>query len=229
MVDQNSTIINLEFFQYLSSKLHNSSFPGINDYIKYVEAKLTLKRTNIVKLLQSHYYDFGNSDLLDVRKIFYPLEIRPCIQRNSKIPSLFVAIISGPKNFEKRNIIRQTWLRNLQTQSDIELLSLTGFGFIVGLAKNEDIQTRIEEESEMHGDILQISMFDSYYNLTIKVVGLLNWLGDRCSLVNFVLKVDDDVYVNTKNLLTVLKTLNPLEISLSGSAGNSVPLRGKYF
>nr|CAH0102546.1 unnamed protein product [Daphnia galeata] len=216
--DQYSTIINWEFFQYLSKELHNSSFPGVDTYIQYVEAQSRLKPPNNIKLR----LDFDNlvkSDILDVKKFVYPLEILPCIHTNPTSTSLFVAIISAPNNFENRNIIRQTWLNNLRKQSHLDFFTLTGFGFIIGLSTNQEIQTRIKAESKMHGDILQISMLDLYYDLTIKVVKLLNWIDSHCSLV------DDDVYVNTKNLLTVLKSLNPSELSLYGSAGESIPIR----
>jgi hypothetical protein len=213
---QNSTTINWEFFQYLSSRLHNTPFPGIENYIHYAVAQSQHKTL---------HYDF-ETVLGHLKFFLYPLKIKPCVQTTSNIFSLFVAIISAPNNFKNRNIIRQTWLRNLKKQSELGLLSLTGFGFIVGLTLDTDIQKRIETESEMHGDILQINMFDSYYNLTIKVVGLLNWLDDYCFQANFVLKVDDDVYVNVKNLITVVKSLNSSELSVYGSAADSIPLRG---
>ena len=70
-------------------------------------------------------------------------------------------------------------------------------------------------------------MLDDYYNLTLKVVGLLNWINDHCSRVDFVLKVDDDVYVNVQNLLAVMKNLNSSEQSMYGSFSKGLPNRGE--
>jgi hypothetical protein len=70
-------------------------------------------------------------------------------------------------------------------------------------------------------------MVDGYYNLTLKVVGLLNWLKGHCR-VDFVLKVDDDVYVNVRNLMSAMKPLNPSEKSIYGSETDDNPQRGMY-
>ena len=173
--------------------------------------------------------DFGPV-LNDVTSFKYPIQIQKCRDNIVRdIPSLFVAVISAPKYFHKRNIIRQTWRRHLQMQSDLNSINLAGFGFVVGLMEDDnEIQKRIEKESAKYGDILQIEMIDDYYNLTLKVVGLLNWINDHCSRVDFVLKVDDDVYVNVQNLIAVMKNLNPSEQSMYGSFSKGLPNRGDY-
>ena len=58
-------------------------------------------------------------------------------------------------------------------------------------------------ESETHGDILQERFEDSYRNLTIKTMLILKWYNQKCSHIPYLLKVDDDVFVNTKNLYKV--------------------------
>ena len=60
-------------------------------------------------------------------------------------------------------------------------------------------------------------MTDGYYNITLKVAGLLNWLRTNCNSADFVLKVDDDVYVNSRNLATTLTSLSPTIPALYGS------------
>jgi hypothetical protein len=107
-------------------------------------------------------------------------------------------------------------------------LSLSGYGFIVGLTEDRKTETRIKEESDLYGDILQINVIDHYFNLTYKVVGLLNWIDSRCSKVDFVLKVDDDVFINVHNLEAVMKSLDPSEKSVYGSRADSIPLRDRY-
>jgi hypothetical protein len=170
--------------------------------------------------------DFGPV-VNDVTSFRYPIDIPPCQIAVTHRTSLFVAIISAPNYFEKRNVIRETWLRHLQMQSDSgSKLKLVGFGFIVGLTEDRETQTRIETESATHGDILQVDKMDGYYNLTQKVVGLMNWMNDHCSKVDFVLKVDDDVYVNVRNLATVVTSLDPFEPSVYGTAADGIVRRG---
>ncbi len=39
-------------------------------------------------------------------------------------------------------------------------------------------------------------MLDFYRNLTLKMAGLFNWINSNCPKIDFVLKMDDDMYVN---------------------------------
>ena len=51
--------------------------------------------------------------------------------------------------------------------------------FVVGRpSKNDDenLQVSLEEESKMHGDMLQLDFLDHYNNLTLKTVGLLKYV-----------------------------------------------------
>jgi hypothetical protein len=224
--DENLTVINRDFFEYLASQLRDTRYPGVDNHTRYVVAKTRRKYLLNVKPLRP---DFGPV-LNDVTSFNYPIQISRCrdtIVRGG--PTLFVAVVSAPQYFHKRDIIRRTWQLHLQRQSDLNLINLAGFGFIVGLTEGDDgIQKRIEEESKTYGDILQIEMIDDYYNLTLKVVGLLNWVNDHCSRVDYVLKVDDDVYVNTHNLVTVMNSLNSSEHSMYGSFAEGLPNRGGF-
>ena len=87
---------------------------------------------------------------------------------------------------------------------------------IDGSANSTKVQKQLNEESSKHGDIIQIGMIDRYYNITMKVFGLLNWLDRHCSKADFVLKLDDDVYLNVRNLVTTLKTLDPTLAGIYG-------------
>jgi hypothetical protein len=154
-------------------------------------------------------------------------------------PSVFIAVVSAPDNFEKRNIIRQTWrthfnLDNHSTQNKL-LMNITGFAFILGLADKNVTQIKIEEESKTHKDILQIEIPDIYYRLAIKVAGLFNWLHRYCAAqIDFLLKVDDDVYVNVRNLAHFVNEQKPhspnqtLFGSYIGYGRDYIPDRGKY-
>ncbi|XP_032781238.2 lactosylceramide 1,3-N-acetyl-beta-D-glucosaminyltransferase isoform X2 [Daphnia magna] len=226
--DQNFTVIQREFYLYLASRLRDTPYPGVENFTRYVIAQSGLKPLTGVKKLRP---DFGPV-LNDVTFYRYPIAIQSCQSRifSNNATTLFVAIISAPSYFHKRKIIRQTWLRDLKMRSDLGSVNLVGYAFVVGLPENEEIQKQIEEENETYRDILQIEMIDHYYNLTVKVVGLLNWMNDYCSQVDFVLKIDDDVYVNTKNFLTVIRSLNASEQSNYGSIVDSPPLReGKWY
>ncbi|GFO33133.1 beta-1,3-galactosyltransferase 1-like [Plakobranchus ocellatus] len=63
-------------------------------------------------------------------------------------------------------------------------------------------EENIESDS---GDILQFDMFDSYANLTRKVLLALDWITSACKGVQYIVKVDQDIFVNVPLLLTFLK------------------------
>ena len=222
--DENSIAISRDFFLHLAFHLRDTPYAGVENFTQYIVAKSRLNPLSAVGPLRP---DFGPV-LNDVNHFRYPIEIQKCRQdvTHPNASSLFVAIISAPSYFDKRNIIRQTWLSYLQTQSELGLLNLVGFGFVVGLPEDRETRKKIEAENVEHNDILQIEMRDDYYNLTLKVVGLLNWINDHCSRVDFVLKVDDDVYVNVRNLREVIKNLNSSEHSVYGSVVYNPPQRG---
>ncbi|EFX72200.1 hypothetical protein DAPPUDRAFT_110913 [Daphnia pulex] len=43
-------------------------------------------------------------------------------------------------------------------------------------------------------------VFVAVVNLSLKVAGIFNWLYRNCNKVDFIFKIDDDVYVNVRNL-----------------------------
>uniref|UniRef100_A0A9I3FHC2 Uncharacterized protein n=1 Tax=Anopheles epiroticus TaxID=199890 RepID=A0A9I3FHC2_9DIPT len=69
----------------------------------------------------------------------------------------------------------------------------------------DELQLRIMNESEVYGDIIQESFIDRYNNLTLKTIMMLKWVTNNCDgKVKFIMKCDDDTFVNVPNLLHVL-------------------------
>ena len=65
-------------------------------------------------------------------------------------------------------------------------------------------------EAEEHNDMVVEDFQESYLNLTVKTTYLLKWLNaSHCSRARFILKVDDDVYVNPANLWATLQGNSP--------------------
>ena len=61
-------------------------------------------------------------------------------------------------------------------------------------------------EAEEHNDLVVEDFQETYLNLTVKTTFLLKWLtSSHCSRARFILKVDDDVYVNPANLWATLE------------------------
>jgi hypothetical protein len=144
----------------------------------------------------------------------YPIVIPSSQKTAADNPSVFIAVVSAPHNFMKRNFIRQTWRTHLNPLNIDNhrkgFMNIIGFVFILGLADENSTQIKIEEENKTHMDILQIKIPDFYERLAVKVAGLFNWLLRYCTPVDFLLKVGDDVYVNVRNLAHFIKEQKPL-------------------
>jgi hypothetical protein len=79
--------------------------------------------------------------------------------------------------------------------------------FLLGQLKNATFQSNVTTESETYGDILQEGFIDTYANLTVKSLMLLKWFSQECHKVPYVLKTDDDMYINLKQLFQLVRLL----------------------
>ncbi|KZS18204.1 putative Acetylgalactosaminyl-O-glycosyl-glycoprotein beta-1,3-N-acetylglucosaminyltransferase [Daphnia magna] len=226
---QANATIHQEFFNYFSNVSRQLAYPGVEFYTRYNVARLGLRPLAGIEPLKPEFGPVIN----DVLSYQYSLTVPPCRDVAGVNRTVFVAIISATDNFEKRNTTRPLWPTLLKAQQDKGVMGIAGFAFILGKPDQIETQKRIEEESQMYGDIIQIEMVDTYRNLTLKLVGLFNWLHTRnCSKVDFVVKADDDVFVNVRNLAHFVQSQPRHDTNLTifgTSAGNLWPARdGKW-
>ena len=59
------------------------------------------------------------------------------------------------------------------------------------------VYKEIKEENYLHGDLVQGNFIDSYRNLTHKGVMGLRSVTENCEQAQFIVKIDDDMCVNT--------------------------------
>lgn len=118
-------------------------------------------------------------------------------------PLLLVLVHSAPGNAEERRFIRETW--GSAARPDQVLVR-----FMLGRPADADVQRRLEAEGAAFGDLVQGPFVDTYRNLTYKHVMGLKWFARRCPRATYLLKLDDDVLVNTGVLLDFVgHTLSP--------------------
>ena len=84
--------------------------------------------------------------------------------------------------------------------------------FLFGDSGDEETREAVKEEDAIYGDILQEDFHDDYYNLTHKAVMGLRWAAMHCSQAKFVVRVDDDVFLNVNNLVAFLKANPGLQV-----------------
>lgn len=231
--DNSTVVVSRDLFTYLIHSFNNSlPFPGVGVYISYTTALFGLKPVPNVKPILNEFGPVIN----DVTSFRYPIDTGDCIlfSNNSKTnnltsKSVFIAANSAPGNFERRDIIRKTWLNHLKVEHFHQhLVDFVGFRFFLGQTSDLDMELKIEKEANLHKDILQVDMIDDYYQMGKKDALLFNWIDTRCSGVDFILRVDDDVYVNIRNLATTLALqLSPFSNCIYGRRASILfPARG---
>ncbi|XP_046353295.2 uncharacterized protein LOC124133090 [Haliotis rufescens] len=80
--------------------------------------------------------------------------------------------------------------------------------FSVGVSDNAALQKNITREANEFKDIIQGNFIDVYRNLSIKHIMGYHWMLNHCPQAAFVLKMDDDMFMNpyvVVNYLTHLK------------------------
>jgi len=73
--------------------------------------------------------------------------------------SVFVTVISAPKYFKKRRIIRETWAKHLRLQGSDLGVELLGIAFVVGQTKEKAVEKKLRMENRRYCDILQVNHF----------------------------------------------------------------------
>lgn len=130
------------------------------------------------------------------------------IMNDSKLksPELIVLILSAPENFAKRNTIRETWLKlgNRLHLIDGDYMNFKHFFVIGGLGLSVDKSKAVNNEQLKYSDVLILPLYDSYKNLTQKLLKSFEWLQGQYELFGidfkYVLKCDDDSFVRIDSL-----------------------------
>lgn len=76
--------------------------------------------------------------------------------------------------------------------------------FLLGRILDKVLQVVLEIESVFYRDILQEDFMDSYNNLIFKIMMVFCWVSIFCQKVEFVMKMDDDMFVNINGFLRVV-------------------------
>ena len=74
--------------------------------------------------------------------------------------------------------------------------------FCTGSTFDENIQRSLEEESQEYGDLVQGDFLDNYYNLSYKAIMGNLWVAEFCSQAEFLVKTDDDMFVDMYEVKT---------------------------
>lgn len=152
--------------------------------------------------LPKRFQDF----LLHMRCRMYPMLLnQPHVCDEN--PFLLLVVKSLIPHFDRRQAIRQTWGR-----AGVLANQTVAVVFLLGSASSvdnfPDLQDMLNLEATLHKDLLQWDYRDTFFNLTLKEVLFLEWFSTHCSQAQYILKGDDDVFVNTLHIIDFLKGLS---------------------
>jgi len=157
---------------------HNADFDSVMNYNSHFTPHIT-------KDLYKPGYRITNSDVCDD------------IHENVLVTIL---VISAPDHFKQREAIRNSWGK---TKDNKEVV----FSFLVGLSDNTTLDKDVADESTKNGDVIVNNINDSYQNLSLKTISAFVWFKQFCSKSRFLLKVDDDMFVQINRLLELIREL----------------------
>ncbi|XP_078353563.1 beta-1,3-galactosyltransferase 5-like [Oculina patagonica] len=115
----------------------------------------------------------------------------------SQYYSLLILVSSAPANLQRRNIIRKTWAFKRAFKPRWTTV------FLVAQTRNQNESNSLLKEDELYGDLVRGDYFDYYYNQTYKIQMGFDWAARYCKF-SFLLKTDDDVFVNSEKLVSFL-------------------------
>lgn len=140
-----------------------------------------------------------------------PIQCNPSYARNYRFlidnrdicknhsPFLVLMVPVSTHDVIARDVIRQTWGKERLVQGKV-VVTL----FMLGLSNRIDA-SKLEEENLQHHDLIQSNFMDTYLNLTIKTMVIMDWLATHCSTAEYAMKIDSDMFLNIDNLLIMLQ------------------------
>ncbi|XP_035494504.2 beta-1,3-galactosyltransferase 2-like [Scophthalmus maximus] len=133
----------------------------------------------------------------------------------TRTPFLVLMVPVAPSNVGARDAIRQTWGNSSIVRGEV-VLTL----FMLGLSGGDGVeqqQEKLKQENLQHYDLIQSDFMDTYINLTIKTMVIMDWLATRCQTAAYAMKIDSDMFLNIDNLVTMLQMpVIPKENYLTG-------------
>eukprot|EP00058_Branchiostoma_floridae_P022134 XP_002607624.1 hypothetical protein BRAFLDRAFT_123960 [Branchiostoma floridae] len=104
---------------------------------------------------------------------------------------LLILVTTTPQGQVQRETIRKTW----GNESNIPGVIFKTV-FAIGHTDDAATQAALVEENDKFKDIIQEDFVDSYHNLTLKTVMCWKWAFQYCPQARFIMKADDDTFVN---------------------------------
>lgn len=187
----------------------------------------SLKRSSYSSDQSESTLEASSHRLLDMDNFVFHKNASKTCQDNDSV-NLICFVHTSLANFRRREIIRETWAsKEIAKEINLKII------FLVGISDDgdDDMKAQINNESIYYDDIVQGNFIDSYRNLTYKHLMGFKWVLTFCRHAKFVMKVDDDAYVDIYRVVHVLNDLSNERSrkSMMMMSGGQLPLRANRF
>lgn len=178
----------------LDAKPHKSLEDGLEDITEKYKNHVTEDRYNYYKL----------NKIRTLYKDKFVIHDRSLCKDSS--PDVIILVPTTSDKAEARTAIRNTYgslSRDRKFDIGGQKMNFTvRVLFVFGKIKDVMEAEIIRKEHQLYNDVLQIDFDDSYLNLTRKVINSFRWVAEFCSNVSYVVKADDDIFINLPLLLS---------------------------
>ncbi|KAF8566753.1 hypothetical protein P879_04164 [Paragonimus westermani] len=125
---------------------------------------------------------------------------------------ILIIVKSAASYVNARQQIRQTWAHpDCIGHATLKIRIVFVLGIVNETAEDTALQSRIEQEYAVYGDILQFDFVDHYRNNTHKFICAMEFAAESCSRARFVVVVDDDFLIHPANLVRYLERVTAKE------------------
>ncbi|KAJ7394137.1 hypothetical protein OS493_003815 [Desmophyllum pertusum] len=202
----------------------------LNDVnVKVTSLAASTSKTNTIKqsetnssLLPSNYY--ATHERSQVQHHIHRTKLLSIAVCPPNSLFLLVLVSTNVGNFNRRQLIRKTWGADYAIETKWKTV------FLLGKNSNDKEMENISKESEIYGDMVQADYHEHFWNMSYKVAMGFEWSVKYCTF-NYLLKADDDVFVNTLGLMDFLsKYTTPRKKLYTGNImiGSVVLRNGRY-
>ncbi|XP_028657272.1 N-acetyllactosaminide beta-1,3-N-acetylglucosaminyltransferase 3-like [Erpetoichthys calabaricus] len=207
---------------------------------KYRRLRVNLLRVFVILVIFVIFLSYDFYPNLHHRFMLYhhsrdfSILLRPHSCNNQQPIFLLIAIKSLSQHADRRAAIRTTWGRQ-QNTDNFQVQRVFLLGRAPDVVQGQSVDAIIQEENRDHGDILQWDFEESFHNVTLKEYLFWKWFEQQCSpTVKYVLKGDDDVFVNIDNVIRflTLQNSNSRNLYVGKALVNTYPNRvwwSKYY
>ncbi|XP_067661291.1 beta-1,3-galactosyltransferase 5-like [Haliotis asinina] len=146
-----------------------------------------------------------------------------CSEENKDAVDLIILILTRHTSIYRRNVIRSTWASVSRNNT-----GNVRYVFLLGKVRRYELMENVKLEALYYKDMLMEDFRDSYSNLTYKTIMGLKWASSFCDNAKFVLKTDDDMWVNVPQILQLVNRNQLFLLSgVLGKCGLSEVIRDK--